>query len=228
MPFACIGTEPLTEKIALRLLPTERIAVLSEAVERDLSVSALVRQLYFGAPIISDVNRELVMTMISLGIVVRSTWDAALSCGALHHSAFVQAVVDLQRFARSVEKNMTHGCVHRDRFADAIFFDDLEIDRGALSVIVTIRVLPLEKSQLQLDAELAGLTTSALIRQRIFGRPVSADIDRIMRRRIRSLMAMLQHFIGDQRGLNCPELYATRSALAMLFRRLAHDFKTHS
>jgi hypothetical protein len=37
-------------------------------------MSALVRDLYFGAAVVSDVNRDLVAELIRLGAVVRSAW----------------------------------------------------------------------------------------------------------------------------------------------------------
>ena len=77
VPFVCIGDEPLTEKLALRLQPDERDALRAEADARGVSMSALIRDLYFGAAVISDVNRDLVAELIRLGAVVRSAWDAA-------------------------------------------------------------------------------------------------------------------------------------------------------
>lgn len=226
MPFVCLGVEPLTEKIALRLQPAEQIALISESAERGMSVSALVRQLYFGKPVVGDVNRELVLKMIRLGAAVRSAWDDAVASAVPHNPHFVEALVDLQRFVRGVEKGMTRGCVHFDRFSDAIHFDEFLYGREALSVIVTFRILPEEKSRLLMDAEMAGITASALIRRRVFGRPVPANINRVMQRRTRQLMGMLHHFIGDQRCGAYPELHSTRSALSTLFGALGHDLKT--
>lgn len=97
----------------------------------------------------------------------------------------------------------------------------------ALAAIVTLRLLPAEKDLLAMDAEMAGITPGALVRRRIFGRPVSANINRVMQRRIRSLMAMLQHFLAEQRSRDYPEIYTTRSVLAALFKRLGHDLKAH-
>lgn len=77
MPFVCIGDEPLTEKLALRLQPDERDALRAEADARGVSMSALIRDLYFGSAVVSDVNRDLVAELIRLGAVVRSAWDAA-------------------------------------------------------------------------------------------------------------------------------------------------------
>ncbi|WP_407027957.1 plasmid mobilization protein [Klebsiella quasipneumoniae] len=77
VPFVCIGDEPLTAKLALRLQPDERDALRAEADARGVSMSALVRDLYFGAPVVSDVNRDLVAELIRLGAVVRSAWDAS-------------------------------------------------------------------------------------------------------------------------------------------------------
>ena len=226
VPFVCIGDEPLTEKLALRLQPDERDALRAEADARGVSVSALVRDLYFGAAVVSDVNRDLVEELIRLGAVVRSAWDASGASQSPYFPPLADAIVDLQKFARTLTRKIKPSRVRHDRAADVVDFGG-KFDGVALKAIVTLRLLPTEKDQLAMDAEMAGITPGALVRRRIFGRPVSADINRVMQRRIRSLMAMLQHFLAEQRSRDYPEIYTTGSVLAALFKRLGHDLKTH-
>lgn len=228
VPFVCIGDEPLTAKLALRLQPDERDALRAEADARGVSMSALVRDLYFGgAPVVSDVNRDLVAELIRLGALVRSAWDAAGASQSPYFPPLAEAIVDLQKFARTLAGKIKPSRVRHDRTADVVEFVG-KSDGVALAAIVTLRLLPAEKDQLALDAEMAGITPGALVRRRIFGRPVSANINRVMQRRIRSLMAMLQHFLAEQRSRDYPEIYTTRSVLAALFKRLGHDLKAHS
>ncbi len=227
VPFVCIGDEPLTAKLALRLQPDERDALRAEADARGVSMSALVRDLYFGAPVVSDVNRDLVAELIRLGAVVRSAWDASAASQSPYFPPLAEAIVDLQKFARALAGKIKPSRVRHDRAADVVEFVG-KSDGVALEAIVTLRLLPAEKDQLALDAEMAGITPGALVRRRIFGRPVSANINRVMQRRIRSLMAMLQHFLAEHRSRDYPEIYTTRSVLAALFKRLGHDLKAHS
>ena len=226
VPFACIGDEPLSEKLALRLQPNERDALRVEADARGVSTSALVRDLYFGDAIVSDVNRELVTEFIRLGALVRSEWDAAGESQSPYYPSLSEAIVDLQKFARTLTGKIKPSRVRHDRSADVIEFIG-KSDGVALTAIVTLRLLPAEKDRLAMDAEMAGITPGALVRRRIFGRQVSANINRVMQRRIRSLMAMLQHFLAEQRSQDYPEIYTTRSVLAALFKRLGHDLKAH-
>ena len=226
MPFVCIGDEPLSEKLALRLQPDERDALRAEADARAVSVSALVRELYFGAAVMSDVNRDLVAELIRLGAVVRSKWDAAGVSQSPYFPPLADAIVDLQKFARTLTGKIKPSRVRHDRAADVVEFAG-KSDGVALAAIVTLRLLPTEKDRLAMDAEMAGITPGALVRRRIFGRPVSANINRVMQRRIRSLMAMLQHFLAEQRSQEYPEIYTARRVLAELFKWLGHDLKAH-
>ena len=230
VPFVCVGDEPLTEKLALRLQPDERDALRAEAAARKVSVSALVRDLCSGATVVSDVNRDLVAELIRLGAVVRSEWDAAAASQLPYYPPLAEAIVDLQKFARTLAGKIKPSRARHDRAADFVeFVGKVGKSNGvALTAIVTVRLLHAEKERLAMDAEMAGITLGALVRRRIFGRPVSANINRVMQRRIRSLMAMLQHFLAEQRSLEYPEIYTTRSVLAALFKRLGHDFKAHS
>ncbi len=169
-------------------------------------------------------NRDLVEELIRLGAVVRSAWDASGASQSPYFPPLADAIVDLQKFARTLTRKIKPSRVRHDRAADVVDFGG-KFDGVALKAIVTLRLLPTEKAQLAMDAEMAGITPGALVRRRIFGRPVSADINRVMQRRIRSLMAMLQHFLAEQRSRDYPEIYTTGSVLAALFKRLGHDLK---
>ncbi|WP_198345398.1 plasmid mobilization protein [Pseudomonas aeruginosa] len=164
MPFVCIGDEPLTEKLALRLQPDERDALRAEADARGVSMSALVRDLYFGAAVVSDVNRDLVAELIRLGAVVRSEWDAAAASQSPYFPPLAEAIVDLQKFARTLAGKIKPSRARHDRAADVVEFVG-KSDGVALAAIVTLRLLPAEKERLAMDAEMAGITPGALVRR---------------------------------------------------------------
>jgi hypothetical protein len=62
---------------------------------------------------------------------------------------------------------------------------------------ITIRLSRAEKDQLTEDANLAGLTTSELIRRRYFGKPIIAATDAAMIRELRRVGGLLKHIFNQ-------------------------------
>lgn len=223
MPFICIHEKPLTEKMAIRLQPGERAALNNEALSRNLSASALIRELYFNSKILSTTTQEKVKELVELGAHVKKEWDIAVEKNAFHAS-LSKALAELQRTAIINTLNIKKNRLHTDNSADAVDFkEEVNEKEEALSSIVTLRLLPDEKEKLKLEAEFAGITAGALVRKRIFGRKVNSNANRLMQRRARSLMAMLKHFLAYPESKKYPEIYSTLSVLATLLKRLGHD-----
>ena len=62
---------------------------------------------------------------------------------------------------------------------------------------ITIRLSQTEKNLLVEDADLAGLTTSELIRRRYFGKPIITATDRATIRELRRVGGLLKHIFSQ-------------------------------
>ena len=62
---------------------------------------------------------------------------------------------------------------------------------------ITIRLSQTEKNLLLEDADLAGLTTSELIRRRYFGKPIVTATDRATIRELRRVGGLLKHIFSQ-------------------------------
>lgn len=69
-----------------------------------------------------------------------------------------------------------------------------------LDAVVNVRLTTAEKVRLQEDAELAGVSVSALIRKRYFGRKLVASADAAMLRELRRIGGLLKHIHVDSAG----------------------------
>ncbi|RQU49774.1 plasmid mobilization protein [Burkholderia cenocepacia] len=67
MPFAVKGAEALTEKIAVRLTPDEKMRLRDDAELAGVSVSELVRRRYFGRPIVANADMVMVRELRRIG-----------------------------------------------------------------------------------------------------------------------------------------------------------------
>lgn len=70
MPFDVAGSEPLTEKLNLRLTKSEKLALQEDAGLAGLTMSELVRRRYFGRPIIVNSDMVLVRELRKLGSIL--------------------------------------------------------------------------------------------------------------------------------------------------------------
>lgn len=70
MPFETSGSEPLTEKLNLRLTLSEKIMLKEDAGLAGLTMSELVRRRYFGRPIIANSDMILVRELRRLGCIL--------------------------------------------------------------------------------------------------------------------------------------------------------------
>ncbi|OXJ06756.1 plasmid mobilization protein [Burkholderia sp. HI2500] len=81
----------------------------------------------------------------------------------------------------------------------------------ALTKSVTLRLTQDEKTRLQDDAELAGLTVSELIRRRYFGRPIVASANMVMVRELRRVGGLLKDLHNKTDGV-----YSRETAQALV------------
>lgn len=70
-----------------------------------------------------------------------------------------------------------------------------------LDAVVNVRLTTSEKDRLRLDAELASLSMSELVRRRYFGRKVVANTDVVMLKELRRIGGLLKHVHVDSGGL---------------------------
>jgi hypothetical protein len=89
-----------------------------------------------------------------------------------------------------------------------------------LDAIVNVRLTTAEKARLLEDAELAGLTVSALSRRRMLGRRVVANVDAAMIRELRRLGGLLKHLHVESAGaysaMTSDVLHAVKAAIELL------------
>ncbi len=77
---------------------------------------------------------------------------------------------------------------------------------------ITIRLSQTEKNLLIEDADLAGLTTSELIRRRYFGKPIVTATDRATIRELRRVGGLLKHIFSQSDRIDYqPDSEAYRS-----------------
>lgn len=84
-----------------------------------------------------------------------------------------------------------------------------------LTAVVNVRLLPEEKERLQEDADMAGMSMSALVRARYFGRPVIANADAVMVKELRRLGGLLKYVHNESNGAYSQD---TAAALAQVSR----------
>jgi hypothetical protein len=70
---------------------------------------------------------------------------------------------------------------------------------------IAVRLTREEKGKLAEDAYLAGLSMSALVRARYFGRPIIANTDQIMVRELRRIGGLLKHIHNESNGIYSKE-----------------------
>lgn len=94
---------------------------------------------------------------------------------------------------------------------------------GPLNATVSLRLTAAEKLQLQEDAQLAGLSVSALIRRQYFGRKIVARTDVTMIRELRRIGGLLKHIWSESQGAYSQETKAALDEVKNFIKRLSHD-----
>ncbi|MEE4379885.1 MAG: MobB mobilization protein [Candidatus Competibacteraceae bacterium] len=75
MPFTVLGTEALTEKIAVRVTPNEKARFNEQARVAGLSVSALIRRWCLGRKVAADVDLEMLRELRRIGGLVKHIFN---------------------------------------------------------------------------------------------------------------------------------------------------------
>ena len=92
--------------------------------------------------------------------------------------------------------------------------------KPSLSAVVNVRLTEVEKAQLRHDAEVAGLTVSALVRRRALGRRVVASADLAVVRELRRQGGLVKH-LHQQSGAHSVETGRALQAIERLIERIS-------
>lgn len=92
-----------------------------------------------------------------------------------------------------------------------------------LDAVVNVRLLAEEKERLRDDADLAGLSMSALIRARYFGRRIVSNADRQMIKELRRLGGLLKHVHNQSKGAYSQDTAAAINSLRTHIEKLSND-----
>ena len=92
-----------------------------------------------------------------------------------------------------------------------------------LDAIVNVRLTSQEKERLRDDADMAGLSMSALIRARYFGRPVVAHADQVLIKELRRVGGLLKHIHNESGGAYSAETSAALFLVNEAIRKVARS-----
>ncbi len=92
-----------------------------------------------------------------------------------------------------------------------------------LNAVLNVRLSTAEKSKLQEDADMAGLSMSEIVRRRYFGRPIIANADAVMLKELRRIAGLLKHIHNESGGVYSLETAAALAALKEYFEKLSND-----
>jgi hypothetical protein len=90
-----------------------------------------------------------------------------------------------------------------------------------LDAVVNVRLLVEEKDRLKDDADMAGLSMSALVRARYFGRPVIANADAVMIKELRRIGGLLKHVHMTSDGSYSKDTAAALAELSRYIEKLS-------
>lgn len=91
----------------------------------------------------------------------------------------------------------------------------------ALDATVNVRLTLDEKARLQLDADIAGIGMSELVRARYFGRKIVANTDLATIRHLNRLGALLKHVHNESHGAYSKDTADAVRAITDFIEKLA-------
>ena len=94
-----------------------------------------------------------------------------------------------------------------------------------LDAVVNVRLTSSEKERLKLDADIAGLSMSALVRARYFGRPIVAHADLVTIRQLNRLTAMLKTASTESGGACSADTAAAIAEISETIKAIAASKK---
>ena len=101
-----------------------------------------------------------------------------------------------------------------------------QIGDEALNTKIAVRLTSAEKQQLAEDATAAGMSVSALVRARYFGRKIKARTDLTMVASLNRLVGMLKTVHNESNGAYAPETSAMLSLVADAVRTIGKSRET--
>lgn len=101
-----------------------------------------------------------------------------------------------------------------------------KIGEEALDTKIAVRLTSEEKQRLSDDAEIAGMSMSALVRARYFGRPIIASADLAMINNLNSLRGQLKNIHNESNGAYAAETSSMLALVADAVRVIAKSKKS--
>lgn len=101
-----------------------------------------------------------------------------------------------------------------------------KIGEEALDTKIAVRLTSEEKQRLADDAEVAGLSMSALVRARYFGRKITANTDLTMIASLNRLTGMLKNIHNESDGAYSAETSAMLVLVADAVRAISRSKKS--
>lgn len=101
-----------------------------------------------------------------------------------------------------------------------------KIGEEALDKKIAVRLTSEEKQRLSEDAEIAGMSMSALVRARYFGRPIIASADLAMINNLNSLRGQLKNIHVESDGAYSAETSTMLALVADAVRIIARSKKS--
>jgi hypothetical protein len=92
-----------------------------------------------------------------------------------------------------------------------------------LDAVINVRLTTSEKIRLKEDADFAGISVSALVRRRYFGRPIIANADAVMIKELRRLGGQLKHIHNQSSGAYSLITARALRAVTAYIDRLSRD-----
>ncbi len=93
----------------------------------------------------------------------------------------------------------------------------------SLTAALRLRLSETEKEQLRIDADLAGLSMSALVRSRYFGKPVIAQAEALIVNELRRLGRLFNHIHKESNGLYSTETVRVIDEIKKCVDRIGRD-----
>lgn len=101
-----------------------------------------------------------------------------------------------------------------------------KLGEEALDAKIAVRLTSEEKQRLAVDAEIAGLSMSALVRKRYFGKPIIASADLAMINNLNSLRGQLKNLHVESDGAYRAETSAMLSLITDAVKAIARSKKS--
>jgi hypothetical protein len=93
----------------------------------------------------------------------------------------------------------------------------------SLDSVVNVRLTREEKASLQEDADMAGISVSALVRRRVLGHAVIARSDDVMLREMRRLGGLLKHVHNESGGAYSEQTARALAAIEDYFHKVSQQ-----